>query len=120
MVPDHRHEIALADLAAKVRDALCRRLGKDDVGIDAVAKALALSPRTLQRRLRDEGLAFQDVLDGARRQFAHAYLQNRSLSVSEIAYLLGYSDVRAFAPSTWRTRAPSAGRNADLPATAGT
>lgn len=106
----------LAALAARVRDELCRRLGKEDVGVDAVAQALALSPRTLQRRLKEEGLSFQDVLDGARRQFAHAYLGNKALSVGEIAYLLGYSEVRAFdrafkrwtgtTPIAWRTCAP--------------
>lgn len=105
-------EVPLAQLAARVRDVICRRLGKSEVSIEAIAPILDLSPRTLQRRLKDEGLSFQDVLDGAREQFSKSYLGNASLSVGEIAYLLGYSELRAFdrafvrwtglTPTAWR------------------
>lgn len=111
-----KEQLPLAVLASRVRDELTRRLGKDDVGIDAVAQALDLSARTLQRRLKDEGLAYQDVLDAARRQLARTFLADRSLSVGEVSERLGYSEVRAFdrafrrwtgtTPLAWRASNP--------------
>ncbi|MBS1151832.1 MAG: AraC family transcriptional regulator [Myxococcaceae bacterium] len=108
-------QVPLAQVASRVREVICRRLGKDEVSVEAVAPTLAMSPRTLQRRLSEEGLSFQDVLDGAREQFSKGYLNNPALSMAEIAYLLGYSELRAFdrafrrwtgqTPTEWRTPA---------------
>jgi AraC-like DNA-binding protein len=108
-------EVPLAQLTTRVREVICRALGKSDVGIEAIAPALAMSPRTLQRRLKEEGLSFQDVLDGARAEFSKGYLGKSSLGLSEIAFLLGYSELRAFdrafrrwtgqTPTEWRKRA---------------
>ncbi len=83
-------------LAVRVRAELVRRLGKEEVGIEEIAQSLSLNARTLQRRLDQEGLSFQDLLDGTREQFAKGYLAQPGLAVGEIAYLLGYSDLRAF------------------------
>jgi AraC-like DNA-binding protein len=62
-----------------------------------IAKRLGLSPRTLQRRLQDEKTTFGDLVDRIRSAAARQHLQGSRLSVSEIAYVLGYSDGRAFA-----------------------
>lgn len=80
--------------------------------IEDIADALHISPRTLQRRLQDEGFSFQRVLEEARRQLARHYLNNSALELNEAAYLLGYEDgnsfVRAFRtwegipPARWR------------------
>lgn len=104
----------LAALGQRVREELCARLGKAEVAIEAVAPALGLTPRTLQRRLKDEDLSYQALLDGAREQFAKGYLADQRLSVSEIAYLLGYSELRAFdrAFRRWTGSSPMAWRQA--------
>ncbi|WP_245331747.1 helix-turn-helix transcriptional regulator [Bradyrhizobium sp. NAS80.1] len=52
-----------------------------------------MSPRTLSRKLRDEGVTFADVLDQLRAALAKRYLGDRKLPVSEIAWLLGYREV---------------------------
>jgi AraC-like DNA-binding protein len=95
-----------------VRQALARRVADGDSSIDAVARALGTTPRTLQRRLRDAGTSFQALHEEARSAAARRYLENTSLSAGEIAYLLGYSEPSAFhrafrrwtgeTPESWR------------------
>jgi AraC-like DNA-binding protein len=67
-----------------------------DTRIEHVARRLATSPRTLQRRLAAEGLSFQKVLDEWRRDAAQRHLAASALSIGEIAYLLGFSEPAPF------------------------
>jgi AraC-like DNA-binding protein len=67
-----------------------------DTRIDNVARRLATSPRTLQRRLAAEGLSYQKVLDDWRRDAAQRHLAASALSIGEIAYLLGFSEPAPF------------------------
>lgn len=64
--------------------------------IEQVAANLNLSVRTLQRRLKIEEKTYKSVLDNLKRQFALDYIKNPNLTISEIAYLLDYSEVSAF------------------------
>ena len=75
---------------------LMRTGGDDGQTMEAVAASLALSPRTLRRRLSEEGYTFQEVKHLVREQRARHYLANTALSLSEIAYELGYSELSAF------------------------
>ena len=62
----------------------------------AVATSFSMTKRSLQRRLRDEGTSFEDVVDGVRRSLAQRYLRERRIPIQETAFLLGYSDVPTF------------------------
>ena len=64
--------------------------------MDAVARELAVSTRTLQRRLSDEGTTFQTVLGETRESLAKQYLAHSALSTGEIAFLLGYEEPNSF------------------------
>jgi AraC-like DNA-binding protein len=64
--------------------------------IHDIARELRLSPRTLQRRLLETGLSFQQILEQARHQLARHYLTNSLLELNETAYLLGYEDANSF------------------------
>jgi AraC-like DNA-binding protein len=57
---------------------------------------MALSPRTLQRRLQAEGSSFADVLDHTRKAIADAYVRDPQVALTEVAYLLGFSEPSAF------------------------
>jgi AraC-like DNA-binding protein len=80
--------------------------------MDAVAAALHMSPRTLQRRLEQSGTRYSEVLDDVREAQARAWLSDRTLSLGEIGYRLGFSDLATFSrafkrwtgkpPGTWR------------------
>ena len=96
----------------RVRVAIQQKLTGQRPAIEDIADALHVSPRTLQRRLQDEGSSFQRVLEEARHHLARHYLNNSVLELNEAAYLLGYEDsnsfVRAFRtwegipPARWR------------------
>lgn len=83
-------------------------------GIVDVARELGTSPRTLQRRLAEDGATFQHLLQEARRELARHYLLHSSLELNETAYLLGYEDAHSFfrafhdwegsPPGEWRAR----------------
>ena len=118
---------ATVPLSGRVREILIDGLGDTTMTPDAVARTLGLSRRTLSRRLAEDGTSFSSILDGVRREFACALLQDHSLSVGDIAFFLQYSEPAAFNRSfrRWTGQTPGAFRNgaspADLrPATAGT
>ncbi|MFN5153087.1 MAG: helix-turn-helix domain-containing protein [Gemmatimonadota bacterium] len=92
----------------RVRAALLEALPSGLVTMDAVASKLAVSRRTLQRRLANEGTSFVDLVRATRESLARHYLQRTDLPVSEIAFLLGFSEPRSFyrAFREWTGRSP--------------
>ncbi len=83
-------------LLASVRRAVGESMRDGDPTLTHVARRMAMSPRTLQRRLKAHGVAFKALVDDTRRRFSLNYLRDRKNTPSEIAYLLGYSEVSAF------------------------
>jgi AraC-like DNA-binding protein len=79
-----------------VRSVVVTRLARGLPDVDAVARHLAIAPRTLQRRLAAEGVSYQQVVDDVRRDAAERLLADPSLAVSQIGYLLGFSEPSAF------------------------
>jgi len=84
------------DVVSDVRRILLTRLTQGDSNIESVARSMGTSVRSLQRRLTYRGSSYQDVLDSIRREAAGQYLSNHALSISEVGYLLGYSEPAAF------------------------
>ena len=80
----------------KVRQVLCRLLPQGEPKREVVAQKLLLSQRTLQRRLEEEGTSFQKLLDDTRRELAEQYLARPTMTLLEIAYLLGFADPSNF------------------------
>jgi AraC-like DNA-binding protein len=89
--------------------------GRADV--KALARALAVSTRSLQRRLTEEGTSFSDLLDKVRRELAVSHMHRADTSVTEIAFLLGFSDLSAFSRAfrRWTGASPSAYRHDHVP-----
>ena len=85
-----------ASIPERARAALIELLPAGRATMPAVASELAISTRTLQRRLREAGTSFQTVLNQTREQLARHYLASGRLSAGEIAFLLGYSDPNSF------------------------
>ena len=79
---------------------------------DEIARQLGMSPRTLARRLRSEGLTFAGILGELRADLAKRYLREEDLAISKIAWLLGYQEVSAFthAFKRWTGKTPRAVR----------
>lgn len=85
-----------ASLALQVRKRLIVAMDGGDTTIEAVARQLATSPRSLQRRLAAEGARYADLLAEVRAEFAKRYLARGTLSASEVAYLIGFTEPPAF------------------------
>lgn len=96
----------------EVERALMPLLHTGEAGIETVARQLAVSRQTLYRRLKAEGVTFEQVLDELRRELAQHYLAGRKVSVSETAYLLGFADPASFSRAfkRWTGQSPRAAR----------
>jgi AraC-like DNA-binding protein len=78
-----------------VENAIVPLLPHGKARMPEIARRLGLSQRTCGRRLASEGLTFSQVLDSLRRDLARRYLADEDLSISRIAWLLGYQEVSA-------------------------
>lgn len=105
-----------ASLAARVRRAMLDNPGQFP-SLQVTARLFNCTPRTLHRRLQEEGTSFQQLLDQVRHRLACEHLKAGKLDVQEIAYALGYTEIanfrRAFKrwegvpPSAYRGRRPA-------------
>ncbi len=86
------------DLLPLLKQEISRRLlgGEDQVSVSSVAKALGYSVRTMQRRLQERQTSFDELVDDIREQWARRYLEDERLTVSDVAYLLGYGELSSF------------------------
>jgi len=101
-----------ATVSEKVRAALLEMLPGGNATLNAVSSKLGFSPRTLHRRLNEEGVSFQIVLSRTREELAKHYLGNSTMSGSEISFLLGYEDPNSFfrAFQQWTGQSPERAR----------
>ncbi len=99
---------AQSDLAMRIRRHLIEHNLQID-GLDAVAGAFGMSPRTLRHRLSRGGESFQSILDSVRAQIATELLTTSPLKVEDVAERLGFSDARSFrrAFKQWMGRTPA-------------
>ena len=102
-----------------VVDKIVERLPDGPPGQQQIASALHMSNRTLQRKLREEGTSFKDLLQDTRMQLARKYLLSPGRSVVETAYLLGFSEPSTFSRAfkRWTGVAPVDYREAQKGAT---
>lgn len=99
----------------RVESLLMPILHTGDSSMARIAAALGWSGDTLYRRLKAEGVTFEEVLDELRHKLATHYLGGRKVSVAEAAYLVGFSDPSAFSRAfkRWTGISPKAMRRAD-------
>ncbi|RKH11842.1 AraC family transcriptional regulator [Corallococcus sp. CA047B] len=100
-------------LVGRVREQVGRTLAGGDFSFVAVARALRVPPRTLQRQLAAEGYTYAGIVESLRRELSQGYLQRR-MSIAEVSFLLGYADPAAFhrAFKRWWRTSPEAFRRA--------
>jgi AraC-like DNA-binding protein len=103
-----------ADVGEQVKHTLKRSLAGKRPTLQHIARELRTSVRTLQRRLTDAGVTFQQLVEDTRRELARHYLKHSAVELNETAFLLGYADANSFfrafhgwegtSPGEWRTR----------------
>jgi AraC-like DNA-binding protein len=92
----------------RLRQVLWSKLSEGAPTLSTAAAAMAVSPRTLQRRLHDEGVTFAEALSKLRHDLAVHFLKDRKLAMYEVGFLLGYAEPTAFhrAFRRWRGITP--------------
>ena len=91
-----------ADIVEQTRRLVAARLRNGQSDLDSIAGAFGISPRALQGRLKRAGTTFEAEAVAARKQLAESYLRDTGLSMTEIAMLLGFSELSAFTRAVQR------------------
>ena len=100
------------NLTDRIRNIIRIKLADGYPSLELVAENLYMSTSAVQRNLAWEGLSYTDLVEETRRNLAEMYFKQRNLSLSEIAYLLGYSELSAFSRAfrRWTGHSPRAYR----------
>jgi AraC-like DNA-binding protein len=109
---DYLARLDRSDIVTQVRQRIRASLPSGVPSQADVARALALSSRTLARRLEEADTSFTAILDETRRALAEQYLRRTDFSVAEVAYLVGFAESSSFnrAFRRWTGRAPGDAR----------
>jgi AraC-like DNA-binding protein len=105
-------ELGSSDLANRCKEYLLHELTSGEPTEERMATAMCMSRRTLQRKLNESGLTYKALLEKTRHDLALRYLDDPSKTVTDITFLLGFSEQSAFtrAFKRWSGKAPSAYR----------
>jgi AraC-like DNA-binding protein len=108
VVRDYLAQLSGTPTVMRVRARLIDGLSSGPVPAAVIANELNMSPRTLQRKLQEEGTSYSEVLSETRRSFALRLIQDRELTLSDITYLLGFSEISSFSRSfkSWTGKSP--------------
>jgi AraC-like DNA-binding protein len=99
-----------SDIKDKVRRFIRRHLAEDaELDVERAAKALNMSRHTLYRKLKKEQVSFQSLVEEVRQREAERYLKENKVSISEVAFLLGFSELSAFSRAfkRWTGESPA-------------
>ncbi|MFC2967914.1 AraC-like transcriptional regulator QhpR [Acidimangrovimonas pyrenivorans] len=97
-----------ADFAEVVRNEVKMQLGSAAPSVGQIAAILGLTGQEFQKRLKRNGLSFNDILRAARHELALHYLEDQDMPLTDIAYSLGYSELSAFSRAfrSWTGMSP--------------
>jgi AraC-like DNA-binding protein len=111
---DYLAKLDKQDIVGRTKSAIFEQLPSGHVTVEEVATELNKSVRTLRRKLREKGTSFKELLTQTRQELAERYIHNNSLSLTEIAFLLGFSDSSSFSRAyrKWTGQSPSEQRSA--------
>lgn len=105
-----QQKVGEGSVSRVVKEELSKRIKGYLPTIEEVAQHLNMSSRTLQLKLKNENATFRELADEVRKDIAVAHLKARALNISEIAYLLGFSEISSFSSAfkKWTGSSPSA------------
>ncbi len=101
-------------VVSQIRDAIVVEIATSGGELSRVARRVAMSTRTVQRRLEEAGTTYQDLVDQVRATLAQSLLRDRARSILDVAFELGYADVKGFyrAFRRWTATTPAEWRRA--------
>ena len=117
IVTDYLANLERNDVIMRVRSQLIERLPSGRVDEGDIAASINLSRRSLQRKLKQQGVSFSGLLDSSRRELGLQYVRDSQHSLNEIAYLLGFSEPGNFSRAfkRWYGKPPSLYREQGAP-----
>jgi AraC-like DNA-binding protein len=100
------------DIVSQVKNAILENLGEGGICESLVAESLHTSTRNLHRKLNSVNTSFKTLLLETRSELASQYINDASLTLTEISYMLGFSEISSFsrAYKRWTGQSPSAAR----------
>ena len=100
------------DIVSRVRSEIIEQLPSGGVSERSVAEALHMTERTVHRRLSEHDTSFRSLLNEVRNELAMRYVADPGLTLTEISFLLGFSEASAFSRAfrRWTGQAPSEAR----------
>ena len=114
LITEYLESLEDLNLTSRVKKCIVERLPSGDATVDNIASELYLSTRTLQRMLQQEGVSFLQLLNDTRRDLAISYVRDRKMDLTEVAFLLGFSELSTFSRSfkRWTGTSPAQYRKA--------
>ncbi len=112
-VMQYLQKLERGDIVNRVRAVIVDELSSCTLNKQRVAERLHMSPRNLQSKLAERDTSFQDIMDNTRKDLALGYLEQSTITITEAAYLLGFSDVSNFTRAfrRWTGTSPTAFRS---------
>lgn len=111
---DYLTRLEKGDIVNRVKSAIIDRMPSGNVSQQEVAPMVNMSVRSLQRKLKTLDTSFQKLLDDTRHDLAHNYIRDMETDLTEIAFMLGFSEHSAFSRAfkRWTGRSPKQTREA--------
>ncbi len=109
VIIDYLARLERSDIVAQVKAKLIEFMPSGHTTKEKMAKHLNMSPSTLKLKLAQQNTGFQQLLDQARKNLSSSYMEQSNVSISEIAYLLGFTDTSSFSRAfkRWTGQSPS-------------
>ena len=100
------------DIVSGVQAAILDSMPSGNISDDNISRQLNMTTRTMRRRLQEKDLTFRNVLTQIRRELADQYIRDTSLTLTEVSYMLGFSETSSFSRAfkNWTGMAPSTAR----------
>jgi len=116
IVTDYMAQLDRSDVSMRVRSKLVEHLPTGQISEEGIASSINLSQRSLQRRLREQGMSFTQLLESTRKELGLQYVRDPQHSFNEIGFLLGFAEPGNFSRAfkRWYGKSPSQYRQDSL------
>jgi AraC-like DNA-binding protein len=116
VITDYLAQLDRNDVTMRVRSKLIERLPSGQVSEEGIASSINVSQRSLQRKLKEQGVSFTRLLENTRRELSMQYVRNPQHSLNEVAFLLGFAEPSNFSRAfkRWYGKSPSQFRQDSL------